>query len=153
MFTKEKLTKWILFCFFVPVWTTLVGDFGYVARADVFKVDDASIDFYKVSYYRNVYYAPYDQMINRGFNLNLSLSAWDTIFWKGTVDSMGDESRLHEAGLTFRTGIHLYKYLDAFYGHNSQHLLDNTTGQNDAHFPETDMYGISIKFLGRDKGW
>jgi hypothetical protein len=145
--------KWVIFCLAIPIWTTLVGDFGYVARAEGLKVDDASVDFYRVSYFSNPYYAPYDKMINRGANLNLNLSAWDVLFWKGSIDMIGDDTRLHEAGLTFRGGIHLYKWIDAIYMHRSEHLLDDHTEIDQAHFPQLDAYGISIHFLGREKGW
>jgi hypothetical protein len=114
------------------------------------KVEDASVDLFKIGFYRNPYYAPYDEQLTQGANLNLNLSALRYVFWNGQFQMLGDSSRLHEAGLTFMSGLHLGPWFDAYYFHNSQHLLDNPPLESNYHFPQSDFYGLRIHFFRKE---
>ena len=82
-----------------------------------------------------------------GVNLNIDIVDW--LYWNPSVYAMTTESQYRSVGLAFNLGVHLTRWLDISYYHQSQHLLERQHSYMNK-FPVED--GVEVKiYLFRAK--
>lgn len=83
-------------------------------------------------------------------DLNINMDLLGVLYFNNVVHSMidrdigGSDGQFRTVGWHFQWGIHLSQYLDIYYEHFSQHLLDTT--YQFGHFPSVNSIGAKVFF-------
>lgn len=108
-------------------------------------VDELSIDLYKVQDYRQTYWVEDYEQMSHGVNINFNLRACRYLFMENQLHMLGTDSQLRQGGLHWRSGVNLGPYLDIYYEHHSNHVLER--GRETREFPLENYYGARFYFL------
>lgn len=84
-----------------------------------------------------------------GLDLNVNTTVLNYIFWDNTVHSYTNSSQYYLVSWELRLGARLTQWLDLFYEHHSQHILDQTYPH--MKFPVEDSWGIKLYIYGGKK--
>ena len=123
---------------------SLLGSFG----SSQLTVNEMNIEHYQYETHRDPYFADAEILPDwrhlTKFNINLGLTKY--IFWDNNLHLSFDQAttQVRHVGWEYTIGLHVTDWLDVMKYHHSQHVLED---KFESRFPNTDAYGIRIKFI------
>lgn len=123
---------------------SLFGPLG----AQYLKVTEMNIEHYQYEAHRDPYFAEAavkpDWRHLTQFNLELGVTPY--LFWDNRLHMSFDRAttQIRHAGWEYTIGMRVTDWFDVLKYHHSQHVLED---KFEARFPNTDAYGIRIKFI------
>jgi hypothetical protein len=110
-------------------------------------VEEVSLDVKKINKYRNGNLPQDAEHIKYGGSFNLNLSVLKFLHWDNRIHMAGTDSQIRYAGWEFRTWVPVTRYLQIFYYHHSEHVLEREMRE----YPIEDAVGVRLIFLRRVK--
>jgi hypothetical protein len=115
------------------------------------QLDEVSVDWMHYHpYSRSPYF--YDSQMKDGIAIHMNSDMlFDYLYWDNTVHTDTDDTQFHTVGWKFELGAHVTSFLNLYYHHHSQHIMDGQLPY--MKFPSEDSYGITINiYNARPRG-
>ena len=155
----KEIIKAFLVAFFGMFILGLVSTLLSECRAEFIELDKLSVE------YRDYFDGGSDPLITnngipnrtlgKGLDFNLDTNIFSVLYWNNKVHSMTDEivnsggkGQFRAIGWKFDLGVRATPYLNIYYRHHSQHLLDASLPY---HFPVNDSVGIELIIFSKNK--
>lgn len=90
--------------------------------------------------------APLSHQLDKELNLTVDADVFKYGYWHNVVHSQTDQFQFRKVGWEIQLGVRAGKYLDLYYEHWSQHLLDAVSKEA---FPRQDGLGLRIYLYRR----
>jgi hypothetical protein len=138
----------------VMFWSTV----GYADDLHILSLDEFTFDTYRIINHRDPYY-PYGDMGSDGehwdkgvaadFNIDLLKYQDFDFYWRNRVHGESTDQQFREVGWQFETGLELRNYVQLYYQHHSQHILD-AEGQY-GKYPLENYVGVRMTLYKRGR--
>lgn len=141
----------------ILIWCILFASWLSCIKADAsghewfIALDELSVDWMHYHpYSRSPFFYNSEMKDGIAFHMNTDLLL-DHLYWDNTVHADTDSAQFHSVGWKFELGTHVTTFLDLYYHHHSQHVMDGQLPF--MKYPSEDSYGITINiFKNRPRG-
>lgn len=123
---------------------TMLPDTTVLTAPSPFRLTEVSVKYQQLlpgAVDPMITYGPVSQRLDKELNLVVNSEVLKYGYWDNTVHSETDQSQFRKIGWELQLGVHATRFLDVFYEHYSQHLLDYSSKEA---FPRQDGVGIKL---------
>lgn len=117
---------------------------SYSSRADFIELNEIKVSYVNFFSGGRDPLISYNQNPNKLLDLDVNTNFATYFFWNNKIHSMSDNSQFRVIGLNTLLGLRIFDFMDLYYYHYSQHLLDTATYQYGGGFPLLDGIGINL---------
>ena len=115
----------------------------------LFEADKLDMEYRKVAVHRDFFYEEDQTSFNYGAAVLFDLRVARYFYWKNNVHMLATDAQVRAVGWEFEQGLNASKYLDVFYYHHSQHILERERPTRG--YPLTNEYGVRFHFIHKDR--
>lgn len=136
-------------------------DFGDHRDLHLLSLDSFAMEGYQIKNHHDAYFPyadsgadPYQEYWQSGIasKMNIDIIKYKafSFYWRGRVFGDATDIQFRETGLQYETGFEIKDYVNVFWRHESDHILD---AQGQGHFPLTNEIGVTLTLYKRDRDW
>ncbi len=109
------------------------------------EADRLDMEYRKVAVHRDFFYDEDGPDFRYGAAVLFDLRVARYFYWHNNVHMLATDAQVRAVGWEFEQGLNATKYVDLFYYHHSQHILERA--RDPRGYPLTNEYGVRFHFI------